>query len=119
MSFLLTLPLLSLCPCFSVFCCFALQGSSRYLNRSLDNIATLCLSDGTNAYTAEDHTAYEICTAGAEGLRHLNMPAAVMICSRSNITRCTTPAAAASIVRQGGVIPRQQQRFPSTWYMYI
>ena len=37
----------------------------------LDNLATRCLSTGTNAYTAEDHTSYEICTAGPEGMLNI------------------------------------------------
>lgn len=31
----------------------------------LDNLATRCLSSGTNAYTTDDHTCYEITTAGS------------------------------------------------------
>lgn len=37
----------------------------------LDNLASRCLSTGTNAYTSEDHTCYEIQTAGAEGMRNI------------------------------------------------
>lgn len=37
----------------------------------LDNLATRCLSTGTNAYTAEDHTCYEITTAGSEGMENI------------------------------------------------
>lgn len=37
----------------------------------LDNLATRCLSSGTNAYTAEDHTCYEITTAGEEGMTNI------------------------------------------------
>ncbi|KAI9090979.1 hypothetical protein DFS34DRAFT_584846 [Phlyctochytrium arcticum] len=47
-----------------VFC-----GSEGIPHRGyLDNLATRCLSDGTNAYTSEDHTAYFLTTAGSEGL---------------------------------------------------
>ena len=34
----------------------------------LDNLANRSLSTGTNAYTTEDHTCYEITTAGSEGM---------------------------------------------------
>ncbi|KAJ3410523.1 hypothetical protein HDV05_003680 [Chytridiales sp. JEL 0842] len=37
----------------------------------LDNLATRCLSTGSNAYTAEDHTAYTLTNAGAVGLLHI------------------------------------------------
>ncbi|KAJ3254769.1 hypothetical protein HK103_006844 [Boothiomyces macroporosus] len=47
-----------------IFC-----GSESMPHRGyLDNLATRCLSTGTNAYTAEDHTCYEITTAGSEGM---------------------------------------------------
>ena len=47
-----------------VFC-----GSKSYpLRGYLDNLASRCLSTGTNAYTCEDHTCYEITTAGSEGM---------------------------------------------------
>jgi Zn-dependent M16 (insulinase) family peptidase len=47
-----------------VFC-----GSEHFPDRGyLDNLATRCLSTGTNAYTSEDHTCYEISTAGDEGM---------------------------------------------------
>ncbi|KAJ3268749.1 hypothetical protein HDV01_002322 [Terramyces sp. JEL0728] len=47
-----------------IFC-----GSESIPHRGyLDNLATRCLSTGTNAYTAEDHTCYEITTAGSEGM---------------------------------------------------
>ncbi|KAJ3046244.1 hypothetical protein HDV00_000056 [Rhizophlyctis rosea] len=47
-----------------VFC-----GSKNIPNRGyLDYLATRCLSTGTNAWTAEDHTAYTITTAGSEGI---------------------------------------------------
>ncbi|KAL5032116.1 hypothetical protein BDV3_000710 [Batrachochytrium dendrobatidis] len=47
-----------------VFC-----GSQTIPNRGyLDFLATRCLSTGTNAYTSEDHTSYEITTAGSEGM---------------------------------------------------
>lgn len=34
----------------------------------LDKLATAAVADGTNAYTAEDHTCYTVCTASADGL---------------------------------------------------
>eukprot|EP00741_Cyanophora_paradoxa_P022640 tig00021493_g21865.t1 len=37
----------------------------------LDTLATRCLSNGTNAWTAPDHTAYTVTTAGAEGMVRL------------------------------------------------
>lgn len=37
----------------------------------LDNLATRSLSSGTNAYTTEDHTAYQITTAGSEGMMNV------------------------------------------------
>ncbi|KAF8821174.1 peptidase M16 inactive domain-containing protein [Cardiosporidium cionae] len=37
----------------------------------LDSLASRCLADGTNAWTAVDHTAYTLSTAGSEGF--LNM----------------------------------------------
>ncbi|KAI9015118.1 Metalloenzyme, LuxS/M16 peptidase-like protein [Gaertneriomyces semiglobifer] len=47
-----------------VFC-----GSESIPNRGyLDYLATRCLSTGTNAYTAEDHTSYTITTAGSTGM---------------------------------------------------
>jgi Zn-dependent M16 (insulinase) family peptidase len=50
-----------------VFC-----GSESFPHRGyLDNLATRCLSTGTNAYTAEDHTCYEITTAGSEGMMNI------------------------------------------------
>ena len=50
-----------------VFC-----GSHSIPHRGyLDNLATRCLSTGTNAYTSEDHTSYEIGTAGSEGMYHI------------------------------------------------
>ncbi|KAJ8907286.1 hypothetical protein NDN08_007401 [Rhodosorus marinus] len=45
------------------------MGSQKYPRRGfLDMLATRSYSDGTNAWTCEDHTAYTISTAGAEGL---------------------------------------------------
>uniref|UniRef100_A0A7S2Z9J7 Peptidase M16 N-terminal domain-containing protein n=1 Tax=Rhodosorus marinus TaxID=101924 RepID=A0A7S2Z9J7_9RHOD len=45
------------------------MGSEKYPRRGfLDMLATRSYSDGTNAWTCEDHTAYTISTAGAEGL---------------------------------------------------
>lgn len=47
-----------------VFC-----GSLEHPHRGfLDNLATRCLSNGTNAYTTEDHTSYSLTTASAEGM---------------------------------------------------
>ncbi|KAJ3217531.1 hypothetical protein HDU67_007782 [Dinochytrium kinnereticum] len=47
-----------------VFC-----GSRGYPDKGyLDTLATRCLSGGSNAYTAEDHTAYTITTAGGKGM---------------------------------------------------
>uniref|UniRef100_A0A7S1TES2 Peptidase M16 N-terminal domain-containing protein n=1 Tax=Compsopogon caeruleus TaxID=31354 RepID=A0A7S1TES2_9RHOD len=44
-------------------------GSKGYPHRGyLDTLATLSYSRGTNAYTAEDYTAYTLTTAGCEGL---------------------------------------------------
>ncbi len=37
----------------------------------LDTLATRCLTDGTNAWTSEDHTAYTVTTAGSEGMQSL------------------------------------------------
>ncbi|RKP09576.1 hypothetical protein THASP1DRAFT_2677, partial [Thamnocephalis sphaerospora] len=48
-----------------IFC-----GSAQHPRRGyLDTLACRSLSSGTNAYTAEDHTAYTLTTAGAEGMR--------------------------------------------------
>jgi Zn-dependent M16 (insulinase) family peptidase len=50
-----------------IFC-----GSKTYPHRGfLDNLATRCLSTGSNAYTAEDHTAYTLTNAGSEGLMRI------------------------------------------------
>ncbi|KAI8622487.1 hypothetical protein BC830DRAFT_1195746 [Chytriomyces sp. MP71] len=47
-----------------VFC-----GSRAHPRRGfLDTLATRSLSTGSNAYTTDDHTCYQITTAGAEGL---------------------------------------------------
>ncbi|KAJ3217338.1 hypothetical protein HK099_005514 [Clydaea vesicula] len=47
-----------------IFC-----GSKTFKERGyLDYLATRSLSAGTNAYTAEDHTAYQLTTAGEEGM---------------------------------------------------
>ena len=37
----------------------------------LDNLASRCLSTGSNAYTDQDHTCYEMCTAGSQGMIHI------------------------------------------------
>jgi Zn-dependent M16 (insulinase) family peptidase len=47
-----------------IFC-----GSLNHPHRGfLDNLAVRCCSTGTNAYTSEDHTCYELTTAGEEGM---------------------------------------------------
>ncbi|ORY06614.1 hypothetical protein K493DRAFT_18579 [Basidiobolus meristosporus CBS 931.73] len=47
-----------------IFC-----GSKEFpLRGYLDSLANRSLSTGTNAYTTEDHTAYTLATAGAEGM---------------------------------------------------
>ncbi|KAH6601991.1 hypothetical protein BASA61_001568 [Batrachochytrium salamandrivorans] len=47
-----------------IFC-----GSKTIPHRGfLDFLAIRCLSTGTNAYTSEDHTSYEITTAGSDGM---------------------------------------------------
>ncbi len=47
-----------------VFCGSRLFPSRGYL----DYLATRNLSVGTNAYTTDDHTSYQITTAGAQGM---------------------------------------------------
>lgn len=37
----------------------------------LDKLANRCMADGTNAWTATDHTAYTLSTAGSEGALNL------------------------------------------------
>jgi len=37
----------------------------------LDKLANRCMADGTNAWTATDHTAYTLSTAGSEGVINL------------------------------------------------
>ncbi len=37
----------------------------------LDKLANRCMADGTNAWTATDHTAYTLSTAGSEGAVNL------------------------------------------------
>ncbi|KAI8846424.1 hypothetical protein BC829DRAFT_445338 [Chytridium lagenaria] len=57
-------------------------GSEEYKERGfLDTLATRCLSSGSNAYTAEDHTAYTITTAGGEGMMEV-MPRFTMSMDR-------------------------------------
>ncbi|KAJ3359210.1 hypothetical protein HDU91_004987, partial [Kappamyces sp. JEL0680] len=47
-----------------IFC-----GSINHPSRGfLDNLAVRCCSTGTNAYTSEDHTCYELTTAGGDGM---------------------------------------------------
>uniref|UniRef100_A0A0N5ALS8 Mitochondrial presequence protease n=1 Tax=Syphacia muris TaxID=451379 RepID=A0A0N5ALS8_9BILA len=44
------------------------MGSKKYpVKGILDIIANRCLASGTNAYTAQDHTAYTLTTVGSEG----------------------------------------------------
>ena len=44
------------------------MGSRRYPYKGvLDIIANRCLASGTNAYTDQDHTLYELTTAGSSG----------------------------------------------------
>lgn len=43
------------------------MGSSSYPKGFLDFAANRCLSDGTNAWTDQDHTAYTVSCAGKEG----------------------------------------------------
>ncbi|EJD55672.1 hypothetical protein AURDEDRAFT_109912 [Auricularia subglabra TFB-10046 SS5] len=48
------------------------MGSEKYPYKGvLDNLATRAFADGTNAWTANDHTAYTISTAGGEGFLQL------------------------------------------------
>eukprot|EP00960_Hanusia_phi_P012543 366536-Hanusia_phi.AAC.1 len=48
------------------------MGSARYPSRGfLDKLANLCVSQGTNAWTDRDHTAYNAVTAGADGILQL------------------------------------------------
>ncbi|PHJ17431.1 peptidase m16 inactive domain-containing protein, partial [Cystoisospora suis] len=47
-------------------------GSYQYPYKGvLDFLASRCLSQGTNAWTATDHTTYTLTTAGSEGLLNL------------------------------------------------
>eukprot|EP00177_Eucheuma_denticulatum_P002377 GFKZ01004262.1.p1 GENE.GFKZ01004262.1~~GFKZ01004262.1.p1 ORF type:complete len:1103 (-),score=149.17 GFKZ01004262.1:2514-5822(-) len=47
-------------------------GSHKYPQRGyLDNLACRCLSEGTNAWTDNEYTAYTTKTAGFEGFSHL------------------------------------------------
>lgn len=47
-------------------------GSKSYPKRGyLDRLATLCWSNGTNAYTCEDHTCYTVTSASLDGLKTL------------------------------------------------
>lgn len=47
-------------------------GSERYPFKGvLDVLANRCLAQGTNAWTATDHTCYTVDTAGAEGFLRL------------------------------------------------
>lgn len=49
-----------------VFC-----GSVSHKRGFLDTMATRALSNGTNAYTCQDHTCYEITTAGWDGMKDI------------------------------------------------
>jgi Zn-dependent M16 (insulinase) family peptidase len=44
------------------------MGTDNYPRGYLDNLAIRSLSNGTNAYTTEDHTAYTITTVGQQGM---------------------------------------------------
>ena len=47
-------------------------GSEQYPFKGvLDSLATRCLCNGTNAWTAVDHTCYTVTTAGSEGFLNL------------------------------------------------
>jgi hypothetical protein len=47
-------------------------GSLSYPHKGvLDKLANRCMADGTNAWTATDHTAYTLSTAGSEGVMNL------------------------------------------------
>ena len=47
-------------------------GSQSYPHKGvLDKLANRCMADGTNAWTATDHTAYTLSTAGSEGVMNL------------------------------------------------
>lgn len=47
-------------------------GSKLFPERGyLDKLATVCLSNGTNAYTTDDHTCYTVTTASLDGLVEL------------------------------------------------
>ena len=47
-------------------------GSERYPFKGvLDVLANRCLAQGTNAWTATDHTCYTVDTAGAEGFLNI------------------------------------------------
>uniref|UniRef100_A0A183D820 Peptidase_M16 domain-containing protein n=1 Tax=Gongylonema pulchrum TaxID=637853 RepID=A0A183D820_9BILA len=46
----------------------AFLGSKKYPYKGvLDLIANRCLASGTNAYTQQDHTGYELTTVGSQG----------------------------------------------------
>lgn len=44
------------------------MGTNKYPRGFLDLCAVACLSNGTNAYTAQDHCSYSVVTAGNEGM---------------------------------------------------
>lgn len=62
-------------------------GSKKYPDRGyLDNLACRCLSDGTNAWTDDEYTAYTATTAGLDGFLHL-LPCYLDHIMRPNINR--------------------------------
>lgn len=50
-----------------IFC--GAKGKEALPRGYLDNLAVRMCSTGTNAYTTDDHTCYELTTAGAEGMK--------------------------------------------------
>jgi Zn-dependent M16 (insulinase) family peptidase len=73
------------CPHTLEHLCF--MGSHSYPHKGfLDLLATRSLANGTNAWTAQDHTAYTLTTAGSAGLLQL-LPVYMDHILRPNITR--------------------------------
>eukprot|EP00760_Papus_ankaliazontas_P026634 PhM_4_TR3059/c0_g1_i1/m.97749 len=54
--------------CLEHMCFF---GTPQYTRGELDTLAVRCLSPGTNAFTASDHTCYNITLPSEEGVRRL------------------------------------------------
>lgn len=50
-----------------IFC--GAKGSKPLPRGYLDNLAVRMCSTGTNAYTTDDHTCYELTTAGSDGMK--------------------------------------------------